>query len=181
MSLFESEVPVREVVTTDPERVHALDNEVRAKIVDMLATEEMAVEAVHAELAERGEEKAETTVRHHLDVLQDAGLVELSRLEEVGGGTRKYYRSNTRVFAYDLPEGADERLADAATVTRAGLSALLDSLAENHGDTISEVAAEMVPCEFCDTQHYEEFIVRELVNRALTDVAESGDLDERFA
>ena len=104
MALLDSDVSIREVVTTDPEKARALDNDVRAKLLDMLVDEEMTIEEIHGELQRRGEEKAETTVRHHVNVLQDAGMVEISRLEEAGGGTRKYYRSNTRVFSYDLPE-----------------------------------------------------------------------------
>jgi len=96
--------PIREVVTTDPEKAKALENDVRAKILDMLADEEMTIEGIHKELQRRGEDKAETTVRHHVNVLKDAGMVEIARLEEAaGGGTRKYYKSNTRVFSYDLP------------------------------------------------------------------------------
>jgi len=44
MALFESDVPIREVVTTDPEKAKALGNDVRAKILDMLADEEMTIE-----------------------------------------------------------------------------------------------------------------------------------------
>ena len=66
MALLESDVPIREVVTTDPEKAKALENDVRAKILDMLADEEMTIEEIHAELQRRGEEKAETTVRHHV-------------------------------------------------------------------------------------------------------------------
>ena len=64
MALLESDVSIREVVTTDPEKAQALDNDVRAKLLDMLADEEMTVEAMHEELQRRGEGKAETTVRH---------------------------------------------------------------------------------------------------------------------
>ena len=35
----------------------------------------------------------------------------------------------------------------------------------------------MKPCSYCETQRYEEFIIRELLNRALTDLSEAGDLD----
>jgi len=102
MALFESDVPIREVVTTDPEKAKSFENDVRAKILDMLADEEMTIEGIK-ELHAGGEDKAETTVRHHVNVLKDAGMVEIARLEEAGGGTRKYYKSNTRVFSYDLP------------------------------------------------------------------------------
>ena len=50
MALLESDVPIREVVTTDPETANALENDVRAKILDMLADEAMTVEEIHADL-----------------------------------------------------------------------------------------------------------------------------------
>lgn len=178
MALLESNVPIREVVTTDPEKAKALENDVRAKLLDMLAEDEMTIEDMHKELARRGEEKAETTVRHHVNVLKDADMVEISRLEEAGGGTRKYYRSNTRVFSYTLPEDSDETLVEAQEQTSEELSNLIKILYTQHGDAIESVAREMKPCEYCETQHYEEFIIRELLNRALINLSESGDLTE---
>jgi DNA-binding transcriptional ArsR family regulator len=177
MALLESNVPIREVITTDPEKAKALENDVRAKILDMLADEESTIEAIHEELQRRGEDKAVTTVRHHVNVLQDAGMVEIARLEEAGGGTRKYYRSNTRVFAYELPEGSEERLADAQGTVRETIASLVDELYADHGDAIEAVAREMQPCEYCETQRYEEFAVRELVDRSLTELYEEGQLE----
>ncbi|MFB6220346.1 MAG: helix-turn-helix domain-containing protein [Halolamina sp.] len=177
MALFESDVPVREVVTTDPEKAKALENDVRAKILDMLAEEAMTIEQIHEELARRGEEKAETTVRHHVNVLKDAGMVEIARLEEAGGGTRKHYKSNTRVFSYDLPEDGTETLAPAQETATEELESLVETLYARHGGAIEDVAREMTPCEYCETQHYEEFILRELLNRALLE-SEPSILDD---
>ena len=178
MSLLETEVPIRDVITTDPETANALENDLRAKILDMLAEQELTIAAIHDELDRRGETKAETTVRHHVDVLKDADMVELARLEEAGGGTRKHYRSNTRVFSYDLPADAEETLAAAFARIRGDLETVLDEVLDEHGDDIEAVAREMKPCEYCDTQHYEEFILRDLVDRSLTDLAENGDIAE---
>jgi len=167
MALFESDVPIREVVTTDPEKAKALENDVRAKILDMLADEEMTIEGIHKGTPTPGRTRAETTVRHHVNVLKDAGMVEIARLEEAGGGTRKYYKSNTRVFSYDLPWDSDQTLSAAQDHTTEELRTLLTSLYEAHGDDIIEaVAEELKPCEYCATQHYEEFLLRELLNRA---------------
>ena len=178
MALFESDVRVREVVTTDPRTAKALDNGTRAKVLDMLADDAMTIEEIHAELSRRGEQKAETTVRHHVNVLKNAGMVEIARLEEAGGGTRKYYGSNTRVFSYDLPEDGEETLADARASATDGLARLVETLHGEHGDEIETVAREMTPCEYCETQHYEEFIVRELLDRALIDLREDGELTD---
>ena len=181
MALLESDVPIREVVTTDPEKAKALENDVRAKILDMLAEEEMTIEKIHEGLQRRDEDKAETTVRHHVNVLKDAGMVEIARLEEAGGGTRKYYKSNTRVFSYDLPENSEETLAEAQATATEVLESLVETLYAEHGDEIEAVAHEMKPCKYCETQHYEEFIVRELLNRALLELGENGVLDDVFA
>jgi DNA-binding transcriptional ArsR family regulator len=180
MALLESDVPIREVVTTDPEKAKALENDVRAKILDMLAEEEMTIEGIHEELQRRGEDKAETTVRHHVNVLKDAEMIEIARLEEAGGGTRKYYKSNTRVFSYDLPEDSEETLAGAQATATEELESLIETLYAEHGDQIEAVAREMKPCEYCETQHYEEFVLRELLNRALIDLSETGVLDDVF-
>ncbi|QIB75242.1 transcriptional regulator [Halogeometricum borinquense] len=177
MSLLETEVPVRNVVTTDPEKAKALDNDVRVKILDMLADQEMAIGEIHEELARRGEKKVETTVRHHVNILKDAGLVEIARLEDASGGTLKYYKSNTRVFAYDLPAGSDDELNEVQETAREGITTLLKQLFRDHDEAIETVAREMQPCEYCETQHYEEFIVREVVNRALTDMSEDGTFE----
>jgi len=177
MALLDSDVPIRDVVTTDPEKAKALENDLRAKVLDMLAESALTIKEIHAELERRGEKKAETTVRHHVNVLQDAGMVEIARLEEAGGGTRKYYRSNTRVFSYDLPADSDETLAAAQETATAELSALVETLYEAHGEDIEAVASEMQPCEYCERQHYEEFVVRELLEVALVELSESGDLE----
>lgn len=178
MALLESDVPIREVVTTDPEKAKALENDVRAKIVDMLVAEAMTIQEIRQELARRGSEKAETTVRHHVNVLKDVGMVEIARLEEAGGGTRKYYRSNTRIFSYDLPDGSADTLAPAQATVSEELTGLVETLYAEHGDAIETVAREMKPCEYCETQHYEEFIVRELLDRALIESSEDGTLDD---
>ncbi len=177
MSLLRTDVPIQNVITTDPNKAKALENTARAKILDMLADEEMTIDEITGELARRGEEKAKTTVRHHVNVLKDAGMVELSRLEDAGGGTQKFYRSNTRVFSYDLPENAEETLSDAELATREALASVITDVYSEHGDEIAAAATEMKPCDYCETQHYEEFILRELMNRTLTDLSEAGELD----
>lgn len=178
MSLYTADVNVETVITTDPEKAKALENDVRAKIVDMLADDELTIEEIHEELARRGEEKAETTVRHHVNVLKDAEIVELSRLEEAGGGTRKYYQSNTRVFSYDLPEEAETLFGEMAPTARQELTDAITTMVADHGDQIEAIAEELKPCEYCSTEHYEEYILRELLNRTLTSMSEDGDLDQ---
>lgn len=111
----------------------------------------MTIEEIHEERERRDEEKAETTAHHHVNVLKDAGMVEISRLE-AGGGTRVLY--------YTLPGSSEETLATAQETTTEEPSDLIETLYEQHEDDIDSVVREMKPCEYCETP-YEEFLLRE--------------------
>ncbi|GAB6880112.1 hypothetical protein JCM17823_23860 [Halorubrum gandharaense] len=63
-------------------------------------------------------------------------MVEIARLEEAGGGTRNYYKSNTRVFSYDLPKDSEEMLAAVQATTTNELSDLVETLYAGHGKEI---------------------------------------------
>lgn len=177
MALLEEEVPIRNVITIDPTEAKALENDIRAKILSMLTDEALTIEEIHEELRHRHEAKAETTIRHHVNVLKDAGLIELARLEGAGGGTRKYYKSNTRLFSYDFPDDADTMLADASALAQRDIAALVERMFNEHGNAIEAVAENMDPYDYSSTQYYREFIVRELVTQALTDLSEDDDMD----
>jgi len=115
-----------------------------------------------------------------VNVLKDAGMVEIARLEEAG------WRRHPEVLQIEYadvllrpPRGQrPDTQRGAGTHNRGAANTTRESLYETHGDDIELVAEEMKPCEYCGTQHYEEFIIRELLNRALLELGETGDLDD---
>jgi DNA-binding transcriptional ArsR family regulator len=163
----ERDVSVRRVHATDPARAGALEDGTRARILNMVADEAMPVAAIVRELRRGGREKAETTVRHHVNVLREAGLVEVVRLEGASGGTRKYYRSTARIYSYELPEDADDTLAPAIDGVTDVMDTLIATILAEYGEEIDSVAREMEPCEYCSRQRYREFVVREILERSL--------------
>jgi DNA-binding transcriptional ArsR family regulator len=78
MSYVEADVSVERVLSASPEEAAALENDLRAAMLGLLS-EERAVEGLHAALRERGFDRAETTVRHHLDVLLENNVVRTAR------------------------------------------------------------------------------------------------------
>jgi hypothetical protein len=106
MTEFTTDVGVRDVVVRDTNVSAAVDEPFRAMTLDMLAAESKTVADVHAELSDRVLRPVEAPVRHHVNELRDAGLVEVASLKERRGATTKYYRANTLVLSYALPEGA---------------------------------------------------------------------------
>ncbi|WP_458209201.1 ArsR/SmtB family transcription factor [Haladaptatus sp. NG-SE-30] len=175
MSEFATDVELKDIAIRDTDVSSAVDEPVRAMILDMLAERELGVAELHDELADRGYERTENTVRHHINELRDAGLVEVARLEEHRGGTTKYYRANTIVLSYAIPEGATAEIDEMANRVRPQMSNLLDTLHDEYDDDIERIGAEMAPCEHCNTQKYETYLLLSILRRAFVKVHTDGE------
>lgn len=165
--LMDREVETREILATAAATREALEHPVRAALVDMLAHEPLSVDEMVDHLAERGLEKAPTTVRHHVDVLREAGLIELKRLEEDRGGVLKYYAATTRLLDFETSEELEAELAPLVDTAAPLLEELVDQLRAEHGDEIEALAEDMQPCSHCETGHFEEYVLVRVVQRAL--------------
>lgn len=164
---MDRDVEIQEVLATSSQTARALEDPIRAELLDMLAHEAMSVDEMRQALAERGHEKAPTTVRHHLDILREAGVVALKRLEERRGGVVKYYAATTRLLDFDPPEGLEEALAEPIEAMAAELEAAVERLREEHGDALREVATSLKPCPYCETAHFEEYVVARVMQASL--------------
>jgi DNA-binding transcriptional ArsR family regulator len=101
------------LVVREPERLRALGDDRRAKIVLLLRDRALST----TELAEKlGLPKG--TVGHHVKVLEKAGLVHVVRTRQVRAVTEKFYGRATRLFLFDSTD------ADAEDVRNLVASAL---------------------------------------------------------
>lgn len=163
--ILDRPVEIRDVLAASPRRAGALDDPVRAALLDIAAGEPRSVDEMVAELEARGFERAPTTVRHHVDVLREAGLLEVSRLRESGGGVTKFYGATTRFLHHEEPEGFDEALEEALDEVEEGVAELLEGLRERHGDALADVARELRPCPHCDPESFEDYVLVRLLQR----------------
>lgn len=166
MSEFTSDVTIEDVAVRDTNVSSAVDEPVRATILDMLAERERSVAEIDEELSARGYDRTRNTVRHHVNELRDAGLVEVARLEERGGGTTKFYRANTIVLSYALPEDARADVAEMAAALAPEVADLVADLEDEYGETIDRIVDGMAPCEHCRTQKYETYLLLTVLRRA---------------
>jgi DNA-binding transcriptional ArsR family regulator len=166
MTEFTTDVRLTDIAVRDTNVSTAVDEPFRAMILDMLADDAMPVAAIHEELARRGFDRTENTVRHHVNELRDAGLVEVARLEERRGATTKYYRATTVVLSYSLPEGGDAVVDELAADVEPAVAELVDRLRSEHGEDLDELAASMAPCEHCSDQKYETYLLLTVLRRA---------------
>lgn len=161
----------------------ALSDEVRVFILDLLSRKPMSVNEIAEELKKRGLYKNINTVRYHLQVLKEAGLVRLVATKEVKGGVLKYYAAERRVYPFEVPEDLEERLRPVAELMSEGLKELVLRVLRERGDLILEVAKTLKPCPYCVTKHFAEYVVLEALRIAAGRVMHDGEVRrelERF-
>ncbi|MFB6109579.1 MAG: ArsR/SmtB family transcription factor [Halodesulfurarchaeum sp.] len=167
---------LEDIAVRDTRVSDAIDEPMRAMILDALAEEALTASEVHDRLADRGIDRTENTVRHHINELRDAGLVDVVQFEEGRGGTTKYYGANTIVLSYSLPDSADSAVDELIEAVTPEVEAALATLREEYGDVVEEITAEMQPCEHCRNQKYETYVLLTVLRRAFVRAArDDGD------
>lgn len=149
------------------EQAKALGDEVRVFILDLLSHKPMSIGEIAEELKKRGMFKNINTVRYHIQVLKEAGLIELVATEEVRGGVLKYYASTHRVYSYQKPPDIEEKIAPMAKSMEPVLVTLLEDIISERKHEIAEAARTLKPCPYCVTKHFAEYVILEAARLAL--------------
>ncbi|WP_435119946.1 ArsR/SmtB family transcription factor [Halolamina sp. C58] len=155
------DIAVRDTRVSD-----AIDEPMRAMILDILSEEARTAAEVHERLDNRGVDRTENTVRHHINELRNAGLVDVVRFEEGRGGTTKYYHANTIVLSYSLPDSTDAAVDEMVDAVQPQITNVLATLTGEYDESLEEIIAEMQPCEHCQTQKYETYVLLTVLRRA---------------
>lgn len=166
MTPVDADGHLEDIAVRDPRVSDAVDEPMRAMILDILADEELRASEVHERLADRGIDRTENTVRHHINELRDAGLVDVVRFEEGRGGTTKFYAANTIVLSYSLPDGAEPAIGEMSDAIQPQIEAALETLRADFGEAIADIVDDMSPCEHCRTQKYETYVLLSVLRRA---------------
>ncbi|HXG06489.1 MAG TPA: helix-turn-helix domain-containing protein, partial [Nitrososphaera sp.] len=138
---------------------------------------QMSVEEVTKALGGSGYKKATPTVRHHLDTLKSAGLVEATKMVEVRGAVMKYYAPTLRAFSYDSPD-LDKHaklIEDTARKLLRVLKVIVDD--KKFDSSFSGKAA----CSLCKADHYKEYAALEILSAATARAMERQEYAEMMA
>lgn len=150
----------------------ALSDEVRVLILDLLSKKPMSVHEIAGELKKMGTYKNINTIRYHIQVLKDAGLIDLVATKEVKGGVLKYYVAKRRVYPFEVPKDIEEKLKPLAMNLYNDLKKILLKLMKDQKDIIIESARKLKPCPYCITKHFAEYIILEAFRYSLGKVME---------
>ena len=157
--LMEKEITANRIILTNYDIFRALDDPIRGKIVQLLYKKQLNVEQISRRLKKFGYKKAVTTIRHHIEILKNSGLVEIAKIEEARGGITKYYSSSANLLDFTLPVDFDKNYSKLISKTSLKLGKIVGPISKNFSKTrkIQQI-------------NYNNFIIMEIVNRAMTNL-----------
>lgn len=168
-TLLQKELKISKILATNTDQAKALDDVARIKILQILYHKQLSTEQIVEELNKMGYKKATTTIRHHIDVLKNAGLIEIVKMEEIRGAVMKYYGTSVRVMGNKLPANFENEFSKMITETSVKLEKVMKNISDNVGSKIKKKNLKNV-----SEANYEEHVIMEIVNRAMTKVFENN-------
>jgi len=128
--LMEKEITTNRIILTNYEIFRALDDPIRGKIVQLLHKKQLNVGQISRRLKKFGYKKAVTTIRHHIEILKNSGLIEISKIEEARGGITKYYSSSAKLLDFTLPADFDKNYSKLISKTSLKLGKIVGPIAK---------------------------------------------------
>jgi len=172
-TLLEKEIRVNRILTTSVKHARAIEDPARAKVIEILYHRALSADQISTELKKVGYKKALTTVRHHLDILKESGLIEIAKIEESRGAITKFYSTSTKLLGYVTPVDFDTTYSKIIDNTSIKIEKILLALTPKILKTKKTKGA--------NSEGYSQYIVMEIMNRAMTNIMEnSGKKHESF-
>ena len=128
---MEKEVTIDRIMSANYDIFKALDDPIRGKIVQLLNKKQLNVEQITRRLKKFGYKKAVTTIRHHIEILKNSGLIEIAKIEESRGAITKYYSSSTKLLDFTLPLDFDENYSKLISKTSLKLGKVIGPILKN--------------------------------------------------
>ncbi|MFQ5940940.1 MAG: winged-helix domain-containing protein [Nitrososphaerales archaeon] len=171
-TLFSKDTKISHIITTSVERSKALEDDVRATILAILSHEVLSTKNIVKELKKAGYTMATTTVRHHIDILKNCGLIEVVRVQEARGAMLKYYASTVKFLGFENSFDST-KYNKAVKETTVKLLKIANSLFLRYGRTIRDTNS--LTCPYCNIEHGMEYTVMEIMNRALAEMVQKKE------
>ena len=159
--LMEKEISIDKIIAVNYEVFNALADPIRGKIVQLLNKKQLNVEQITRRLKKLGYKKAVTTIRHHIEILKDSGIIEIVKIEESRGAITKYYGSSIKLLDFTLPSDFDRNYSNLISKTSLKLGKIIGPILKNFSKTrkIQQI-------------NYNNYIVMEIMNRSITNLLE---------
>ena len=169
-TLLQKELKVNRILTTNTEQAKALDDVARIKILQILYHDELSAEQITEGLHKNGYTKATTTIRHHLEVLKNAGLIDIVKIQEVRGAVMKYYSTSVKLLGYKTPPNFDSDYSKTINDASTKIEKIIKNIAQKNMIKVKKKNSENHT-----ESNYDQYVLMEIVNRAVTNVFENNN------
>jgi len=163
-TLLEKPIRVNRIVTSSALQAKAIEDSTRSKILKILYNKQLSAEQILEELKKTGYKKALTTIRHHLDILKISGLIQLVKIQESRGAITKFYGTSTKLLEFDTPDDFDIKYANLIKTTSGKIEKIVNNIYQKTNSKNKKSNY---------NENYNQYLLLEIVNRALTDVLEN--------
>jgi len=165
-TLLEKQITVNRTVTTSAGHARAIDDPSRAKIIEILYHKELSAEQILSELKKSGYKKALTTIRHHLDILKESGLIEVVKIQEARGAIIKFYGTSTKLLCYDIPKDFDAQYSSLIKSTSTKIEKVLKNI---------DSKTKSKKYKLSNKKDFSQYVLMEIINRATTNILEKNN------
>lgn len=162
-TLLEKQIKINRVMTISVEQARALEDPARSKIVEILYHKQLTTDQITKELQKNGCNKAVTTIRHHLEILKEAGLIEIVKIQEIRGAIAKFYGTSIKLIANTSSKDFDAKYSSMIKSTSTKIEKILDGIAKKPA------------LQKKSESSHNEFVLMEIVNRAMANVLENNN------
>ena len=162
-TLLEKQITVNRIVTTSLKHARAIEDPARAKVVEILYHQALSADQITSALKKAGYKKALTTVRHHLEILKNSGLIEIVKIEESRGAIKKYYGTSIKLLDFKAPEDFDSKY-----------SKIIDTTSTRIEKILKDMTPKTAKSKGKKSKEYSQYLVMEIMNRAMTNVLENS-------
>ena len=170
-TLLQKQIKINKILATNIEQAKALDDYARIRILQILYHKQLSTEQIVEELHKDEYKKATTTIRHHLDVLKEAGLVEIVKMEEVRGAVLKYYGTTVKILGHKLPPNFENDFSKTITEASVRLEKVIKNIAQSTSSKMKKKNSKNAT-----EPNYDEYLLVEIMNRAMTKVFEESNM-----
>ena len=170
-TLLEKQLKVNRILTTSSEHAKAIEDPVRAKILKILYHKQLVAEDILNELKKTGYTKALTTIRHHLDILKMAGLIEIVKIQEARGAITKFYGTSIKLLEFETPKDFDSKYSNVIKTTSGKIEKLVKNISQKTAKTKNQKSS--------NDDNYNQYLLMEIVNRAMTNVLEGKNSETK--
>lgn len=169
-TLLQKNLKVNRIIATNIEQTKALDDLARIKIIQILYHKQLSAEQIAVELSKAGYKKATTTIRHHLDILKKAKLIEIVKMEEVRGAVMKFYGTSVRIVGSNTEPNFDASYHKTITDASLKVEKILKNIVVETNSKIKKNDSD----GHDSRKNVNESVLMEIVNRAMTNIFEDN-------